>query len=232
MPVNAVYRPDTIAQLPQTIESFSSLGVRQIYLNADFSARWTREDVEKVPDIYESLAQLYMRFYREGKPHFISLFDSKITVLLRGGYQAREKCRMGKGEFAFTPSGRVYPCERLAASDPEAHAIGSVNGLVRIEPLHDHLAAGPPVNAPCMSCSIREYCVNWCGCSNYFMTGYYNRVSPFLCQSERTAITLAADIFRIIESELGPTFLEHSGGRALVSSITDSLSSGRPAMSS
>ncbi len=30
--------------------------------------------------------------------------------------------------------------------------------------------------------------MNWCGCSNAFMTGYYNRVGPFLCASERAAI--------------------------------------------
>jgi len=76
-----------------------------------------------------------MRYYREGCPHFISLLDHKIVVMLRGGYQPLEKCRMGKGEFAFTPSGEVYPCERLAAGNPHTHAIGKLDALVEIGPL-------------------------------------------------------------------------------------------------
>jgi hypothetical protein len=42
---------------------------------------------------------------------------------------------------------------------------------------------------------MRSYCVNWCGCSNIFMTGYSNRVGPFLCASERAAIGAAMDIY-------------------------------------
>lgn len=226
VPVNAVYRPETVANLPQTVDYFSSLGVRQIYLNPDFSARWTEADIENMIAAYLQLAEQYMQYYREGRPHFISIFDSKITVMLRGGYQPLEKCRMGEGEFAFTPAGRVYPCERLAASDPELHAVGAVNGLVQIGPLRNHFAPGTPLNTPCLTCGIRDYCVNWCGCSNYFMTGHYNRVSPFLCASERTLIAGAFNIFQTLEAELGPTFVEHLGGQGLVPSVAGPASAG------
>ena len=215
VPVNAVYRPETIAFLPQTVGYFSSLGIKQINLNPDFSARWTEEDIEGVPEIYMAIGELYKRFYREGHPHYVSLIDSKITVLLRGGYQPQEKCRMGTGEFAFTPAGRVFPCERLVSKDPELHAIGHTNELIAIAPVRDHFAPGAPVNIPCLSCGLKEYCVNWCGCSNHFMTGSYNRVSPFLCVSERASIELAFEIFKELESELGPTFVDHLGGAGI-----------------
>ncbi len=219
VPVNAVYRPDTMECLPEVIDYFSSLGVRQIYLNADFSAHWAEKDVRRIAPIFHALANRYMDFYRAGRPHFISLIDSKITVMLRGGYQPLERCRMGTGEFAFAPSGHVFPCERLAASKPQTHSIGSINGMIRIGPLRDHFASGPPINAPCVSCGLQPYCVNWCGCSNYFMTGFYNRVSPFLCESEQTLIKLAALIFETLESELGPTFMDHLGGKGLAQSV-------------
>lgn len=225
VPVNAVYRPDTIRQLPNVIDYLSSLGVRQIYLNPDFSASWTEEEVAQVPPIYAAIAERYMEFYRQGRPHFISVIDSKITVMLRGGYQPLERCRMGTGEFAFTASGDVFPCERLAGGDRERHWIGSANGLIRIGPLRDYLAAGPPVNTPCISCGIRDYCVNWCGCSNYFMTGYYNRVSPFLCVSERTLMDLAVSVFRSLESEMGPVFMDHLGGNGVARSAWEAFPS-------
>ena len=218
IPVNAVYRPETIDALPATVDYLSSLGVRQIYLNPDFSAAWTEADIERIPDIYRALGDRYMAFYLEGRPHFISLIDSKITVILRGGYHPLERCRMGKGEFAFTPAGGIYPCERLAGEDASTHRIGVINGGVKIGPLCSHLVPGPQVNAPCLACGLREYCMNWCGCSNYFMSGAYNRVGPFLCASERAAIQVAFDAFRTLESKLGPTFIDHLGGRGLAGS--------------
>ncbi len=223
VPVNAVYRPDNVSKLPEVIEYFSNLGVRQIYLNPDFSANWDETIVARIPAIYEQVAEQYMEFYRQGRPHYISLIDSKITVMLRGGYQPLERCRMGAGELAFTPSGDIFPCERLAEANPNKHRIGGIDGLVRIGSLHDHFAPGPPVNAPCLSCGIRDYCVNWCGCSNYFMTGYYNRVSPFLCVSERAAIELALSVFRRLEAELGPVFMDHLGGKGLAPSTCESF---------
>lgn len=227
VPVNAVYRPDTIERLPDVIDYLSSLGVRQIYLNPDFSASWTEKETARVPPIYQAIAERYMNFYRQGLPHFISLIDSKITVMLRGGYQPLERCRMGTGEFAFAPSGDIFPCERLVASEPGEHVIGSTNGLIRIGPLRDYFAAGPAINAPCILCGLREYCVNWCGCSNYFMTGHYNRVSPFLCVSERTLMELAVLVFRSLESELGPTFMDHVGGKGVAASARNPGGDGR-----
>jgi uncharacterized protein len=40
--------------------------------------------------------------------------------------------------------------------------------------------------------------MNWCSCSNYFSSGYYNRVGPFLCASEKTAIRTAFNIRRTL----------------------------------
>jgi len=64
--------------------------------------------------------------------------------------------------------------------------------------------------------------MNWCGCSNYFMTGSYNRVSPFLCASERALIETALRVFETLEAELGPTFVDHVGGFSLARSARSS----------
>ena len=217
--VNAVYGPSTVSDLPRTVDYFSSLGVRHIYLNPDFSAKWTPLSVAEIPEAYRQVAEKYMEYYREGRPHYISPLDGKITVILRGGYQPLERCRMGKGEFAFSASGRVYPCERLVSADPDEHEIGTLKGGVQIGPLRKHYAQGSCINEPCTTCGLRDYCATWCGCSNYFMTGYYNRVSPFLCVSEKTWIRLSLLVIKTLESELGPTFIEHVGGYGLVPSL-------------
>ena len=63
--------------------------------------------------------------------------------------------------------------------------------------------------------------MNWCGCSNYFMTGYYNRVGPFLCASEKAAIAVAVKAFSTLEERLGPTFAHHVSGTPHFNSIAN-----------
>jgi uncharacterized protein len=220
--VNAVYHPNTYKQLPQTIRYFASLGVKQIYLNPDFSAPWCKQDILSIQDVYDEIGEIYTQHYLEENPLFISMIDSKISVILRGGYRTIDRCRMGKGEFAFTPSGDIYPCERLVGNGQNDHCIGNVlNGQVRSNnPCHE--APAGQINTECTSCSIKEYCMNWCGCSNYMSTGLYNRVSSFLCASEKAAIKTSFEVFQNIEKQLGPTFYQHAGGRMLANSISES----------
>lgn len=211
--VNAVYHPRTFRKLPQVVEYFASLGVTQIYLNPDFSANWTREDIELFPEVFNEVAELYSKYYLEGNPRFVSLIDFKISVILRGGYHAHERCRMGRGEFAFTPEGNIYPCERLIGNgNGGEHCIGDVSTGLKLERLFCHSVPNQEVNSECRSCSLKEYCMNWCGCSNFMSTGFYNRVSPFTCASEKAVIKAALTAFETLENKLGPTFYGHLGG--------------------
>jgi len=95
--VNAVYHPLNLTFLPETIGYFSSLGLRQIYLNPDFSAPWTAQVAGTLPNVYQEIGDLYAEYYLQGDPHFISLIDSKIAVILRGGYKLRRSARWGSG---------------------------------------------------------------------------------------------------------------------------------------
>ena len=61
--------------------------------------------------------------------------------------------------------------------------------------------------------------MNWCGCSNFFSSGYYNRVSPFLCASEKAAIRAALAAFQELEHDLGGLFFEHLAGAPQINSL-------------
>ena len=208
--VNAVYHPRTISQLPRVVDYFSSLGIRQIYLTPDFSAPWSKKETELLPGIYKQVAQQYIDYYLEGDPHYISLIDSKVAVILKDGHKPADRCTMGKGEFAFAPSGNVYPCERLIGSDDgEKHCIGNI--FTRLEPgrMCRQMHRDGEINPECKNCSISDFCMNWCGCSNYFSSGYYNRVGPFLCASEKTSILTAFDVFQTLENRLGAVYIDY-----------------------
>ncbi len=211
--VNAVYTPATYTRLPETVAYFSSLGIRQIYLTPDYSAAWTEEDAKLLPEIYGRIAGMYIDFYLDEDPHYISLIDGKITVIMRGGYQPGERCRMGRGEYAFAPSGNIYPCERLVGEDDGgAHCIGHVSTGLDAAGMCRHIDPESEVNKQCLECGVNDYCMNWCGCSNYFSSGYYNRVGAFLCASERTAVVTAFEVFQVLDRQKGSVFMEHLAG--------------------
>jgi uncharacterized protein len=219
IPVNAVFHPRTFHNLPDVIEYFSGLGLKQIYLNPDFSAPWTKMDADELELIYKEIGEQYIRFYLDGNPHFISLIDSKITVILRGGYQPLERCRMGKGEFAFSPQGNIYPCERLIGSGiGKKHCIGNIVRGFDIKYSNCIETASGPVNTECLTCGFNDYCMNWCGCSNYFSSGHYNRVSPIICAMEKAIINTAFHAFQTLDKKLGPVFAEHLSGMSNLNS--------------
>jgi uncharacterized protein len=175
--VNAVFNPGNFRNMRQTVEYLSGTGARQIFLNPDYSATWTPADVDELRGVYRSLAGRYVEWYLSGVPHFVSLIDSKVAVLLRGGYQPMERCHMGTAELAVTPDGSIYPCERLIGGGPEApYRIGHIDTGIDPSSRSRLCACGGSSNPECVTCSVREYCMNWCGCSNIFMTGLPDRV--------------------------------------------------------
>jgi len=217
--VNAVYHPQTFQYLPDVIEYFSSLGLRDLYLNPDFSASWSKKDLEMLLEVYGRVGELYKDYYIQRNPHFISLIDSKIAVILRGGYQPFELCQMGKREMAFSPEGNIYLCERLIGYGIDSeHCVGNINDGIKGERIPCNNTNNQCLNDECLLCSINNYCMNWCGCSNYFSTGHYNRVSPFLCASEKAAIQVSFRIFQELEEKIGLVFMEHLAGAPIINS--------------
>ena len=217
--VNAVYSPFTLRFLPETIRYFSELGVRQIYLTPDYSAFWDKKAITLLPKIYEEIGNLYIAYHKNDDPHYISLIDNKIAVILKNGYDQKDRCRMGIAEYAITPEGKVFPCERLVGNGNNNHKIGDIFNGIDPKFMLCHCANGQPINKDCLECGLKDYCMNWCGCSNYMTSGYYNRVSSFLCYSEKTILQTSFRIFKHLEKEMGSLFYEYIVGKALSESV-------------
>jgi uncharacterized protein len=204
IPVNAVYSPDNVASLPEVVEYLTGIGVNNLYLNPNISAHWTKNEAESLRNIFRSIGDKYIEFYRRETPRYINLIDGKVALILRGGYRPLERCRMGHGEFAVAPSGNVYPCERLIGSDDgKEHCLGNINYSFKPEhcPVHPDIA----INPECQTCALNDYCMNWCGCTNYFGSGRYDTVSPFICAVEKASINAALKVLDNLGSE--PNFI-------------------------
>lgn len=218
--VNSVYTPATLECLPEIVAYHAGRGVRRIFLSPDYSASWPERLLQRIPDIYGRIAERYVASYREGRPVFINLIDNKIAAMLRGGFLPEERCRMGSAELAFGPSGNIYPCERLIGSDDgRAHCIGNIEEGIDISRMSCKMAPTGDTNSECASCGVRLYCMNWCGCSNSFATGWYNRVSPFTCVSEKAAIGAASWAFDSLKDTHGAAFLEHLSGKPFANAL-------------
>lgn len=217
--INVVYQPVTLKYLPETIDYLSDLGIRQIYLNPDYSSLWGKDDIAEIQNTFTRIAKKYVGFYEKKDPHFISLIDGKIALILRGGYQLLERCRMGKGELAFTPDGKIYPCERLVSSNYTDHSIGNIQTGIDLNRIKCNKKGDGEINTECLSCSLKNHCMNWCGCSNYFATGYYNRVNAFICESEKASIRSAMEVIKVLSQKRDPLFCDHLAGVPLTNSI-------------
>jgi uncharacterized protein len=206
--VNAVYTPQTFRYLPETVDYLYGLGVRNIFLNPDYSACWSVDDINEIPGVFEKVGEKYVQWYLQNDPALVSFIDSKISLMINNGCSNSDKCHMGTREFAFTPDGKIFPCERLVFDGGEnGHCIGDIYSGVDFNKFHFCSRFSKNVNQECLNCTLRKYCMNWCGCSNYFSTKYYDRVSPFTCANEKAAITVALNVFKQLSNQVGPTLI-------------------------
>ena len=206
--VNAVYGPDTIDFLPESVSFFSQLGVSVIHLNPNICAFWEESTYPKLREVYMQIANHYIQSYQQGQEIAINLIDSKIIVFLKGGYQRTDKCGMGETEWGFAPSGNIYPCERLIGDDHDSsYCLGNIHtglDLMRRSSLIEHRGNR---NEECRTCALQKFCMNWCGCTNYYMTGHTDLAGPMMCESEKAAIQAAEHVLLTLkDNEL---FLDH-----------------------
>jgi len=206
--VNAVYGTNTVEELDKTFDFFIENGIKNIHLNPNITEKWELSSFSKITVAYERIAKRYIELYKNNEEIALNLIDNKLILFLKGGYEEQDKCSMGKSEFGFAPSGNVYPCERLIGDDTdEEMCMGNIH--TGINPLKRCSIAQKRgnTNKECITCPVQQYCMNWCGCTNYNMTGYSNRVSAMLCHSERVAISVAKEVFNALKNN--ETLLNH-----------------------
>lgn len=189
--VNAVFGPDTVALLDRTVAFLAAQGIRLIHLNPDISASWPHESHDEMFSAYEKVADIVVAHYRAGMPLIVNLIDSKIVLFLKDGYSPSDRCGMGTTKIGFAPDGSMYPCERLIDDGRNGHCFGSVHtggDPIRLAMIQAHTGNRNP---ECRSCAVERFCMNWCGCTNYHMTGATDLVAPALCASEKASMAAA-----------------------------------------
>lgn len=207
--VIAVVNPQTAPFLAESFEFIFGLGVRDVTFNMNYEADWDDAAGSALEEGMERLGDAYVAKARAGHHFTLNPIDSKIITRLKEGYSCADQCDFGCMELAVSPTGKLYPCERLVGTDADPKVqIGDIwNGVDpgRRDALRNAKNVPPD---ECKGCALKSRCMFWCGCVNYATTGRVNGVSGTLCWTEQLFIRTADRVARTLWKEQNPVFLE------------------------
>ncbi len=195
--VNAVYSPQSIEYMPEAMSLFLALGSHVMHFNPDIQSPWSAHDYPALQKAFMQMARLYCDCYEKGIEIGVNFLDSAIILFLKGGYEPADLCGMADTQWAVAPSGNIYPCERLIGEDngTSPFILGNVHtGLEhpRCRAIRAHVGNR---NQECATCRLRRYCMNWCGCTNYFLSGQTDLAGPGLCAIQKASMQAAEYVF-------------------------------------
>jgi len=206
--VNLVYGPETLLYLPESVVFIRFLGIDSLHLSPDITSAWPTDSFASLEAIFNRIADDYVAMYENEREMAIQPFDSKLIVLLKGGYDVWDTCRAGERDWSFSARGNIYACERFIGQDREDRfCLGNVYTGLSESQVSSGLCQHHLTDNRCRDCRISRYCMNWCACSNYHMTGDPHRVSVFLCENEKAVIKVSADILSRLQNNT--LFLDH-----------------------
>ncbi len=208
--VNAVFSPETVGFLEEIVNYFTDIGVNVIHLNPNISSSWENITFDTLLDSYMRIASVYINSYSEDREMAVNLIDSKIIILIKGGYELIDICGMGKTEWGFSTTGNAYPCERLIGEDDgKTLCLGNIHSGIEVTKQCTLLKEKGNRNEECIDCELKKYCMNWCGCTNFHMTGSINYTGRFMCLSEQAAIHSARHVLVDLNKKNNDLFHDH-----------------------
>jgi uncharacterized protein len=215
--INSVYSPETVEFMPDSLDFFIELGLQVVHFNPNIVAKWTHEINPYLVKSFNLIAEMYMDCYRRHKELAVNFIDSKLILFMKNGYSPGDLCGMGSTEWGFAPSGNVYPCERFIGEDNDlALCLGNIHQGIDPVKRCQILSGRGNRNLECKECQLKKYCMNWCGCTNYFQTGHTDLTGLMICAIEHTAIKAAERVFITLMKEDNELFLDHLMGYAAV----------------
>jgi len=206
--VVAVIDPANAAHLGESFEYLAGLGVRQILFSPNYTGPWTDAACETFEHALHDMGQRYIARFRAGQDVRLDPINGKVVTHLAQGYKEKNLCQFGQKELAISPSGKIYPCDRLVGEDnnPEV-CIGDLDHGLDLAHRDAMVQAKNTPDPECNGCELRPRCMHWCGCANYETTGNVAQVSPIICWFERCFIAEADRVANTLYSEQNPVFL-------------------------
>lgn len=225
--VNAVITPESAPWLDENVRWIHSQGFRYISTALDWSAAWTRPDLDALMAAYERLGAWYEAQTLRGHRFYLSCFDEKIRSRTRGPLDKSERCVLGFRQFSIAPSGRLYPCVQFVKEDDNGEwRIGDIaRGFDEPKRAARLDCAEAGLRDECTDCALQARCASWCACVNWAAHGRIDEPAPLVCEHERLLMPIADRIANRLWRRRSPDFLHKHYNPAfpVLSYIEDAL---------
>ncbi len=175
--VVTVVRPESVENVKDEIEYLRELGIRHIELSLDIWSSWDSDALEHLQKSITSCA----KYWIQGLPDYtLNWFDDKAAQLTDSGIKPIT-CGFGKGDITVTPSGHLYPCERLVEDDRLDNPMRLKGNIFEGEDFLFGDRSDLRYTKECIECGIKGMCNTTCGCCNYVRSGEVGKPDKLLC---------------------------------------------------
>ncbi len=206
--VVAVIDPANVAFLGRSFDDLMDLGVRRIHFSPNYSGDWDDAACERFEAALRDLGDRFVQRFRDHQDVRLDPLNGKVVTHLARGYKEKNLCQFGQKELAVSPSGKLYPCDRLVCEDDNAEVcIGDLDSGLDLVRRDAMVKAKNKPDPECATCELQPRCMHWCGCANYETTGRVDQVAPIVCWFERCFIGEADRVANTLYAEKNRTFL-------------------------
>ncbi len=208
-PVMFVTTPETVSWYAESIRFLFTCGFRYLICSLNYGTAWPRRALKELGRQYEELADWYEKQTIQEEKFYFSPFDVKIATHIFPGSCRKERCELGRKQISISPSGRIFPCVQFVGDGGDSEwCIGDVQTGVD-EKCRDTLyQKNANEKDSCQPCAIRERCNHFCGCLNRQATGLIDKVSPVLCEHEKTTLRIADRLAERLFRRKSPMFIQ------------------------
>lgn len=170
-------------------QGFDQISVEPVVEDASVEYAITEEDLDRICEEYDRLADRLMELKKQGG--FLNFFHFMIDLeqgpcvikRLRG-------CGSGNEYVSVTPDGDIYPCHQFVGH--EEYCMGNIEQGSFNEAIKEEFAGAHVYSKPaCRDCWARFYCSGGCNANNYIYNGDIHTAHEMSCKIQRKRIESA-----------------------------------------
>ncbi len=168
---------------------FEQISVEPVVAKPEDVYAIQEQDIPKLLEEYDKLAQYLLERRRQGKP--VNFFHFMID--LEGGPCVAKRlsgCGSGTEYLAVTPWGDLYPCHQFVGN--EDFILGNVfDGIQRQDIVDEFKCCNVYAKPKCRECFAKYYCSGGCAANSYNFHGDIHDAYDVGCELQRKRIECA-----------------------------------------
>ncbi len=177
---------------------FTELSMEPVVCSPDDPSALTQEDLPKLFEQYEILANEMIKRKKEGRPF---TFYHYMLDLTEGPciYKRITGCGSGTEYMAVTPWGELYPCHQFVG-DPK-YSLGNIwDGVTNTAVQDEFRKCNAYARPDCADCWAKLYCSGGCAANAYHATGSIQGVYKYGCELFKKRIECAV-MMKVAEAQ-------------------------------